>query len=93
MTKVIILSDETLDTFYERTQQYFHQKFHTCPSSLSGRPVPEEEAAQLSYYEALAQGLAEKSKGRDRYHQDGERDHQPWSSKWPCGRSLGKMVF
>jgi hypothetical protein len=35
MTKVIILPEEDLDTFYQRTMQYLHAKYHNYPSSLS----------------------------------------------------------
>ncbi len=33
MTKVIIIPDEDLDTFYERTMRYLHRKYHTYPSA------------------------------------------------------------
>ena len=34
MTKVIILPDEDLDRFYERTINYLRIKYHSHPSSL-----------------------------------------------------------
>jgi len=35
MAKVIILPEENLDQFYERTMQYLHAKYHSYPSSLT----------------------------------------------------------
>ena len=34
LTKVIILPDEDLDRFYERTLNYLHAKYHCQPTSL-----------------------------------------------------------
>jgi hypothetical protein len=34
MTKVIIIPEENLDSFYERTIQYFQAKYHTYPTTL-----------------------------------------------------------
>jgi len=34
LTKVIILPNEDLDRFYERTLNYLHAKYHCHPSSL-----------------------------------------------------------
>jgi len=34
MTKVIILPDEDLDRFYERTLNYLHAKYHCQPTTI-----------------------------------------------------------
>jgi hypothetical protein len=34
VTKVIIIPDENLDSFYNRTLQYLEDKYHTYPSNL-----------------------------------------------------------
>jgi len=52
MTKVIIIPDEDLDTFYERTMQYLHAKYHTYPSTLTGPQITnlsENVTAILNY--------------------------------------------
>ena len=58
MTKVIIVSGGSLDSFYEQTVQYLHDKYHTYPSSLLGIPVSESEAAEISYYDAMGRHAA-----------------------------------
>ena len=54
MTKVIIISGGNLDSFYEQTLQYLHDKYHSYPSSLSGSSMSETEAAELGQNEAQA---------------------------------------
>jgi hypothetical protein len=54
MTKVIIISGSSLDSFYEQQLQYLHDKYHNYPTSLSGNPVPKAEAARQSYYDTTA---------------------------------------
>ena len=58
MTKVIIMSGGSLDSFYEQTLQYLHDKYHTYPSSLLGIPISEAEAAEISYNDAMARQTA-----------------------------------
>jgi len=58
MTKVIIISGGSLDSFYEQTLQYLHDKYHTYPTSLTGIPVSEEEAAEISYHDSMARHSA-----------------------------------
>ena len=93
MTKVIILSDETLDKFYERTVLHLHEKFHTCPTNLRSGSASDAQAAQISYYDAMAREMAARSRAmRPRYLGfSGDR----WSrdaSQWGDTPS-GKMVF
>jgi hypothetical protein len=45
MTKVIIISEESLDGFYERTIHYLHRKYHTYPTHLTGNKTSEPEVA------------------------------------------------
>jgi hypothetical protein len=54
MTKVIIISDSSLDSFYEQQLQYLHDKYHNYPTSLSGNPISDAEAARISYYDSTA---------------------------------------
>lgn len=48
MTKVIIISDGNLDSFYEQTLQYLHDKYHNYPTSLSSRMISEFEESRIS---------------------------------------------
>ncbi len=61
MTKVIIISGGNLDSFYEQTLQYLHDKYHSYPSSLSGSAMSEAEAAELAENEAMAKHSANRS--------------------------------
>lgn len=61
MTKVIIMSGGSLDSFYEQTIQYLHDKYHTYPSSLLGIPVSEAEASEISYHDAMGRHVARES--------------------------------
>ena len=58
MTKVIIYSNTNVDGFYEQTMQYLADKYHSYPTSLSGIPVSEAEAASISYYDAMGRHTA-----------------------------------
>jgi hypothetical protein len=91
MTKVIILSDDTLDRYYERALQHLHDKFHTCPTNLAGQPISAIDAAQISYYETLARETARKSRKPRLCFHDLQGDSPPDNSSG--GKSLGKMVF
>ena len=62
MAKVIIYSNSSVDTFYEQTQQYLIDKYHTYPSSLLGIPVSEAEAASISYYDAMGRHVAREAR-------------------------------
>lgn len=91
MTKVIILSDDTLDRYYERAVQNLHEKFHTCPTNLAGQPISAIDAAQISYYDTLARETARKSRKSRFCFPDLQGD--PQCEKSLGGKSLGKMVF
>ena len=46
MTKVIIISDSTLDSYYEQTLEYIGEKYHKHPTFLkegSGKDAPFNE--------------------------------------------------
>ncbi len=48
MTKVIILPEEDLDTFYQRTMQYLHAKYHSYPTSISSTQTKKTAKNSLS---------------------------------------------
>lgn len=56
MTKVIIISEGNLDSFYEQTLQYFQDTYHNYPTSLTGKPVSASEYSQISHYDSAARG-------------------------------------
>jgi len=91
MTKVIILSDDALDRYYERAVQHLHDKYHTCPTNLPDRTISAADAAQISYYDAMARELAMKSRKFRFYFHGSQGDHL--DSKSFGGKPLGKMVF
>lgn len=92
MTKVIILSDETLDRFYERIQQDLHDKFHTCPSNLAGSSLSGAEKAQICYYQAMAWESARKSSRSLHLDQDWHEPGRSGNSRGPGGKPWGKIV-
>ena len=65
MTKVIIMSGSSLDSFYEQTLQYLHDKYHTYPTSLLGIPVSDSEAAEIGYNDAMGRQIASEARHRD----------------------------
>ena len=74
MAKVIIYSDSTLDSFYEKTLQYLHDKYHVHPSNLSNQPFSPAEREALSYNDSMGRDLARharsssQNRNRDSYH-------------------------
>ena len=65
MTKVIIISGGSLDSFYEQTLIYLHDKYHSYPASLLGIPVSEAEASEISYNDAMARHAAREARISD----------------------------
>ena len=93
MTKVIILSDETLDNFYERTVLRLHEKYHTCPTNLRIGSVSDAQVAQISYYDSMSREMAARSRAKRSHYLGLSGDR--WSrdaSHWGDIPS-GKMVF
>jgi hypothetical protein len=93
MTKVIILSEDTLDRYYDRTVQRLHDKFHTCPTNLSHGSRSDADAAQLSYYDAMARELARKSRRSRFYLQWLEGKHRSGGTGSSGSKPLGKIIF
>jgi len=57
MTKVIIHSDSSLDSFYERALEYLLAKYH---GHSSNQAEPENsEVGEMAYYEAMARQAAD----------------------------------
>jgi len=54
MTRVIIISGKSLDSFYEQQLQYLHDKYHNYPTNLSGNPISDSEHARMAYYDTTA---------------------------------------
>ena len=93
MTKVIILSDETLDKYYERTMLNLHEKFHTFPTNLIDPSASEVQAAQISYYDAMAREMATRSRKTRPGYLDFDEDRWSWEIDQEGDTPPGKMVF
>ena len=63
MTKVIIISGGSLDSYYEQVQQYLHAKYHTYPTNLLPLNISEAERAEQSHYDAMARHTASEAEG------------------------------
>ena len=91
MTKVVIYSNTNLESFYEQTLQYLHEKYHTHPTMLNYGPLTTEEAARISYYDGLGRDTANHAaKSRNLSHHS-RSSGQDWSV--PTDIPIGKMVF
>jgi len=58
MTKVIIIQGGSLDSYYEQTLNYLHQKYHTYPSNLLDLYTDPNQMAENTMYERLASETA-----------------------------------
>ncbi len=58
MTKVIIIQGGSLDSYYEQTLNYLHQKYHTYPSNLLDLYIDPNQMAENTMYERLASETA-----------------------------------
>ena len=54
MTKVIIISKGTLDSFYEQTLQYIGDKYHNYPTCLGSKSGSANEYARISHHDSAA---------------------------------------
>ncbi len=57
MTKVIVIWDCSLDSYYEQTMDYLQAKYHTNPSDLCVLNIPPETESSMDYYEKLARNI------------------------------------
>lgn len=74
MVKVIIYQDESLESYYERTMDYLHAKYHSYPSSLPTYPLDEEIIEEMEYYQCMANDSADS----DRKDKDIPLGKQVW---------------
>ena len=58
MTKIIIMPNSNLESFYERTLQELHDRHHSYPTCLSGIPVTEAEQIEISNVDGLGRYVA-----------------------------------
>jgi hypothetical protein len=58
MTKVIIIQGGSLDSYYEKTLNYLHEKYHTYPSNLLDLHIDPDVMARDGMYERLAKDTA-----------------------------------
>ena len=56
--KVTITQGGSLDSFYEQTIDYLHQKYHTYPSNLKGLHIDQNVMAEIGMYERLTHDTA-----------------------------------
>lgn len=92
MTKVVIYSNANLESFYEQTLQYLHEKYHSHPTMLDYGPLTADEAARISYYDGLGRDTVQhaiKSQSSSHYSRSSNQGH--WDV--PADIPLGKMVF
>lgn len=57
MTKVIIIQGGNLDSYYEMTLEYLHQKYHTNPE-VFGAVTSADQQLESSIHERLARDTA-----------------------------------
>jgi hypothetical protein len=88
MTKVVIYSNTNLESFYEQTLQYLHEKYHTHPTMLNYGELTAKEAANISYHDA--EGRAAASRSGVNWVQDNRQ-----GGHWECsdGSGVGNKVF
>ena len=58
MTKVIIIQGGSLDSYYEQTLNYLHQKYHNYPSNLKDLHVDPKVMGEMAMYERLVEQSA-----------------------------------
>lgn len=92
MTKVLIYSNTNLESFYEQTLQYLHEKYHSHPTMLDNSPLSAEEAARISYYDGLGRDTVQHA---IRSHRSSYYDRNSNQEYWdiPTDMPIGKMVF
>jgi len=92
MTKVVIYSNANLESFYEQTLQYLHEKYHSHPTMLDYGPLSAEESARISYYDGLGRDTVRHAIKSQRSYQSTWRSNQD-SWDLPADVPIGKMVF
>lgn len=92
MTKVVIYSNANLESFYEQTLQYLHEKYHSHPTMLDYGPLTDTEAARISCNDGLGRDAARRMKasGNIRTRADGS---QYYTNEAGVDIPLGKMIF
>jgi hypothetical protein len=91
MTKVVIYSNTNLESFYEQTLQYLHEKYHTHPTMLNYGPLNADEAARISYYDGLGRDTARHAANRHNLSHRSRTSVQECNV--PTDITIGKMVF
>lgn len=56
VTKITIHNNSSLDSFYEQTLRYLHEKYHSHPTSIPDIKLTDEEKARQSYYDQYGYG-------------------------------------
>lgn len=54
-TKVFVVQGGSLDSYYEQTLKYLHQKYHTYPTNLLDLHIDPDVMAEVGMWERLAQ--------------------------------------
>ncbi len=91
MTKVVIYSNSNLDSFYEQTLQYLHEKYHSQPTMLDYGPLTEDEAARISYYDGLGKDpIRQAAKNQRSSHNKhySSQDYYDSSMDMPVGKTV-----
>ena len=93
MTKVVIYANSNLDSFYEQTLQYLHEKYHTYPTTLNYGPITEAEAARISYYDGLGRDTAQHAMRNHSRSAQGSRSDSANIHDVAVDLPTGRMVF
>lgn len=93
MTKVVIYSNANLESFYEQTLQYLHEKYHSHPTMLDYGPLSAEEAARISYYDGLGRDTVRHAIKSQRSSRASRRSHQDYWDVPDSDVPIGKVVF
>ena len=93
MTKIVIYANSNLDSFYEQTLQYLHDKYHTYPTTLNYGPMTEAEAARISYYDGMGRDKAQHAiRNHHRSAKFSSNDDSNFHDV-PVDLPTGRMVF
>ena len=92
MTKVVIYSNSSLDSFYDQTLEYLKNKYHNDPTTLYDQPLSMRESERISYYDGLGQDLINHHFPDGGSHQRNSNQNDSFSII-SGNLNLGKAVF
>lgn len=61
---IIGIFSSTLDSYYEQTINYLHDKYFTHPTHLSSEPLTEYEKSRIAFYDGMGNDLVKHHKNQ-----------------------------